>query len=197
MNAPDGHHDDPLARFQLWWSEARKVAVEPDAMVLSTVASDGQPSSRVVYLRAFDANGFVLYTNLQSRKGTEIAGNPRVSLNFHWAAHERQVRVEGRAERVDDATADAYWATRPRESQIGAHASQQSRPIPPGATLAEIVAETTQRFAGRDVPRPAHWSGLRVVPHAIELWQQGAFRLHHRDRYERHGDAWARTVLFP
>lgn len=194
---PDGFIDEPMKRFQLWWDAARAVALEPDAMVLATVGLDGRPSSRVVYLRAFDDDGFVFYTNLESQKGTELAAQPAACLNFFWAPHLRQVRVEGRVQAVSDAQADAYFAQRPRESQIGAWASQQSRPLPDGRTLHEIVAETAARFGDGPVPRPPHWSGLRLIPDTIELWQMGAFRLHHRDHYLREPAGWRRRVLFP
>jgi pyridoxamine 5'-phosphate oxidase len=166
-------------------------------MVLSTVGDDGQPSSRVVYLRAFDERGFVFFTNYQSRKGRELAAHARAALNFFWAPHGRQVRVEGSVERVSAEQSDAYFATRPRESQLGAWASQQSEPIPAGQSLEQAVAAVAARFGSGPVPRPPHWGGFRVIPDTLEMWRMGQFRLHERDRYRRTTDGWARVVLFP
>ena len=167
-------------------------------MVLSTVDEDGRPSSRYVLLKAFDERGFVFYTNLGSRKARALSANGRASLCFYWAPLGKQVRIEGTAERVSDAEADEYFATRPRESQIGAWASKQSEPLGARTELDARVIEVAQRFEGRSVPRPPFWSGFRVVPHAMEFWTRDVARLHVRDRYERQpASAWIRTVLYP
>lgn len=197
---------DPLTTFAQWWSEAR--AADPSdlssAMTLSTVDERGRPSSRVVLLRSFDARGFVLYTNLESAKGRHVEKQPFAALCFHFMRTSegplgRQVRVEGRVERVSDAEADAYFAARPRESQLGAWASDQSRALGARDVLLQRLDEARARFAGKAVTRPPHWSGLRVVPDAIELWREGAARLHVRERFERTDPAgpWRATLLFP
>jgi pyridoxamine 5'-phosphate oxidase len=194
---------EPLARFSLWWDERKKLdpTETSSAMVVSSVDARGRPSSRVVLLRGFDARGFTFFTNLESRKGRELLGTKSAALNFHWppigAAPGRQVRVEGTAERVDDAEADAYFASRARDSQLGAWASDQSRPLADLDALLARVDAMRRRFEGGPVPRPPHWSGIRVVPDAVELWQEGAFRLHTRERYERAGGVWTRALLYP
>lgn len=190
--------EEPFVRFKEILEEAAASGMaDPDAMVLSTVDPSGQPSSRAVLLKGFDERGFVFYTNLESRKGGEIQGNPRVSLNFLWRDLGKQVVVLGTADRVSDEEADAYFASRPHLSQIGAWASRQSRPLPSRAHLLAEVARLEARWLGQAVPRPPHWSGFRVVPSWIEIWINGAFRLHDRTAYERVPEGWRRTQLYP
>jgi pyridoxamine 5'-phosphate oxidase len=188
----------PFERFGELLAEATaRGLTDPNALVLSTVDAGGQPSSRVVLLKGHDERGFVFYTNLESRKGREIAGNPRVSLDFYWRELGRQVVVLGTAEPVSPAEADAYFATRPRGSQLGAWASQQSRPLPGRAHLLAAVAQVEARHLGHPVPRPPHWSGFRVVPHYIEIWESSPFRLHDRTLYERIPEGWRVSKLYP
>lgn len=190
---------DPVAQFTQWFSEAKacKGIAEPTAMCLATVDAGGQPSARIVLLKAYDANGFVFYTNLDSRKSREIRQNPKAALCFYWMPIDKQVRIEGRIEPVAAAEADAYFASRPRESRIGAWSSKQSEPLPSRDVLVKAVADNTRKFEGTEVPRPEFWSGWRVVPHAMEFWQQGESRLHERDLYTRKGAAWSVTKLYP
>jgi len=189
----------PLVRFAAWFAEAKASEPEPTAMSLATVGADGQPSVRIVLLKDVDARGFVLYTNLESRKGREALAHPQVALCFHWKSLERQVRVEGRVERVGDAEADAYFASRPRLSQIGAWASEQSRPLDSREALEARVKAFEARFP-ETVPRPPHWSGLRVVPHRIEFWSARPGRLHERHVYRRpdaQTPGWDVQTLYP
>jgi pyridoxamine 5'-phosphate oxidase len=166
-------------------------------MVLATVDPDGRPSARYVLLKAFDARGFVFYTNLESRKARALAANPFAALCFYWAPIGKQVRIEGAVEPVTAAESDAYFATRPRESRIGAWASAQSAALESRSALERRVADAEARFAGGDVPRPPFWAGCRIVPHAIEFWTRDPARLHVRERYERDAGGWTRTLLFP
>jgi pyridoxamine 5'-phosphate oxidase len=189
---------DPISLFQDWFAEAReKEAGDPTAVALATADSAGVPSVRMVLLKEADAHGFVFYTNVDSRKGVELAANPRAALVFHWPSITRQVRIEGRVEQVSDAEADAYFATRARGSQIGAWASDQSRPLEGRFALERRVASFTARFGIGRIPRPPHWIGYRVVPDAIEFWRQQAFRLHDRVRYMRDGTGWTIERLYP
>jgi pyridoxamine 5'-phosphate oxidase len=191
---------DPFTLFDEWFAEAQASEPnDPNAMALSTVAADGQPSSRMVLLKGHgaDIGGFVFYTNFQSRKAGELAGNRTVALLFHWKSLRRQIRIEGEANPVDDATADAYFATRSRNSQLGAWASDQSRPLADRATFEARFAQVEASFEGQDIPRPPHWSGWLVTPRAIEFWQDREFRLHERWRYERHRDGWTTGMLYP
>jgi pyridoxamine 5'-phosphate oxidase len=192
---------NPIEHFQALLAAAqavdRRVLPEPTAMTLATVGADGQPSARLVLLKAVDDRGFVFYTNLRSRKGRELAENPRAALTFHWQPLELQIRIEGIAEQVDDEEADEYFATRERGSQIGAWASDQSEPLPHDADLDARVAEAERRFAGRAVPRPPHWSGYRVIPERVEFWRNRPSRLHERRLFERAGAGWRESLLYP
>lgn len=193
---------DPLALFRRWLGEAIAESEaggggEPNAMTLATASPGGQPAARVVLLKGFDERGFVFYTNYTGQKGQEIAANPQVSLCFWWPGLERQVRVQGRAERVPEAESDAYFAVRPRGSQLGAWASAQSRPADSREALEASLAEVEARFAGAEVPRPPHWGGYCVVPSALEFWQGRPSRLHDRLRYELRGSTWHRDRLAP
>lgn len=191
-------HPEPFARFREVLAEAEATGMpNPNAMSLATVDLAGQPSSRMVLLKGFDERGFVFYTNLESRKGQEILANPRVSLSFYWRQLEKQVVMLGTTEPVSDEEADAYFATRHRSSQLGAWASQQSRPLSSKAHLVAEVAKLEARYLGRPVPRPPHWSGFRVVPHWIEIWISGTFRLHDRTVYERVPEGWRVTKRYP
>lgn len=189
---------EPFAFFRSWMAEAEAAEPnDPNAMALATVGPDGRPSIRVVLLKGLDDHGFVFYTNTQSRKGDHLASHPLAGLNFHWKSLRRQVRVEGRVEPVTATEADAYFATRPRGSRIGAWASLQSRPLDSRATLERRVADLEAQYAGAEVPRPPHWSGYRVVPDLVEFWQDREFRLHDRFQYTRAGDGWTVLRLYP
>lgn len=170
---------------------------EPAAMSLATVGADGRPAVRTVLLKHVDERGFVFYTNLQSRKGEQLRGNTHAALCFFWQPLMQQVLVEGSVQPVSGAEADAYWATRPRDSQLGAWASQQSQPLDERAQLEKRYAEYREKFADRPVPRPAHWSGYRVVPDMIEFWCSRPGRLHERERFYREQDTWKRTLIYP
>lgn len=192
---------DPIAHFAALLAEAQRVdrarLAEPTAMTLATVDDAGRPSARIVLLKDVDARGFVFYTNYESRKGRELLAHPWAALCFHWQPMERQVRVEGSVERVTDAEADAYFASRARMSRIGAWASRQSATLATDAELQQRVREVEARFAGGDVPRPPNWSGFRVVPERIEFWRGRPYRLHERILYERDDTGWRVRRLFP
>jgi len=190
--------DDPFTLFDTWFAEANASEPnDPDAMALATADADGHPSVRMVLLKGHDERGFVFYTNLDSRKGGELAANPSVALLFHWKSLRRQVRIEGPVSAVSEAEANAYFASRGRTSRIGAWASEQSRPLDRRETFVERVAEVGRRFKGEEVPRPPRWSGFRVTPKAIEFWEDGEHRLHHRRLFTRDGDRWSEGLLYP
>ncbi len=189
---------NPFSLFEEWYAEARTQELnDPGAMALATANADGQPSVRMVLLKGHSPDGFVFYTNQESRKAEQIAERPFAALLFHWKSIRRQVRIEGQVRTVDDETADAYFATRGRDSQLGAWASDQSRPLDSRATFEARFAEMTVRFAGMDVPRPPHWSGYSVWPNRIEFWQDREHRLHERRLFTRNGDAWDEGMLYP
>jgi pyridoxamine 5'-phosphate oxidase len=189
---------DPLRQFDLWFAAAGTAGVEvPEAMALATASSDGRPSVRMVLLKQADERGFAFHTNYESRKGRELAANPQAALLFHWRPLGRQVRVEGRVERVSAEESEAYFRTRPHGSRLAAWASPQSRPLHDRAELERLYAEAVARYAGDEVPLPPHWGGFRLVPDAYEFWQHGDDRLHDRVRYERDGEHWSSTRLAP
>lgn len=192
--------DDPFAFFDVWYDEAK--AAEPayaNAMTVASVDREGRPSARILLLKDKDDRGFTFYTNFNSRKAGELLATRQCALLFYWKSLERQIRIEGEVEEVTEAEADAYFATRPRGSQVGAWASQQSDVLPNGKPdLVAAVAEQTARFDGQDVPRPPHWSGFRLLPHRMEFWQDGEFRLHDRRQYDRNADgSWRAAILNP
>lgn len=190
--------DDPFALFEDWFAQAQTSEPnDPNAMALACCGADGQPSVRMVLLKGHGPDGFIFYTNLESRKARQIAENSRVALLFHWKSLRRQIRIEGPTRRVADQQADAYFASRSRDSQLGAWASDQSRPLDSRATFEARFAAMQARFEGQPVPRPPHWSGTLVMPDRIEFWQDRAHRLHERRLFVRTGESWNEGLLYP
>jgi pyridoxamine 5'-phosphate oxidase len=192
--------DEPLRLWQSWFEEAAKAEPrDPNAMSLATVDSDGMPDVRMVLLKGIDERGFVFYTNTESRKGQELAAIPKAALLFHWKSLNRQVRIRGTVERVTAQEADAYFATRPKSAQIGAWASQQSRPLESRLAFEKAIALYTAKYALATVPRPPHWSGYRIVPISMEFWHDRPFRLHDRIEFRRAaaGAAWNKVRMYP
>ena len=189
---------DPFALFDEWLAEARlSEPNDPEAMAVATVDAAGRPSARMVLLKGHGPDGFVFYTNQESRKGDELAGNPNAALLFHWKSLRRQVRIEGTVAPVEAAEADAYFASRSRDSQLGAWASDQSRPLDSRATFETRYDDVRARYEGGDVPRPPHWSGYRVTPERVEFWNDRAHRLHERRLFVRDGGGWSEGLLYP
>lgn len=189
---------DPFSLFETWFAEARKTEInDSNAMTIATADADGQPSARMVLLKGHGPDGFIFYTNQQSRKANDIAENPKAAILFHWKSLRRQIRIEGSLSRVSDATADTYFATRGRDSQLGAWASDQSSPLDSRATFEARFAEMTKRFEGGEVPRPPHWSGYCLAPAQFEFWQDQAHRLHERRVFSPSGDFWTEGLLYP
>jgi pyridoxamine 5'-phosphate oxidase len=190
--------ENPIDKFAQWMSDAEGSEPSlPNAVSLATATPDGRPSLRMVLLKGVDDDGFVFYTNLESRKGEELGGNPWAAMCFHWKSLTRQVRVEGTVEMLDDDEADAYFASRDRESKIGAWASRQSRPMQRRFELEREVAKYAAKYAIGNIPRPEFWSGYRLKPDRIEFWSQRAFRLHDRLQFDRADDGWRLTRLYP
>ena len=191
-------HDDPLALFEAWFAEAvLSEPNDPNAMALATATADGEPSVRMVLLKEHGPEGFVFYTNAGSRKGEQIGGNPRAALLFHWKSLHRQVRIEGALEEVPAAMADAYFASRHPDSRLGSAASDQSRPLDSRKTYLERVEALRADHPSGEVPRPAHWTGFRLVPERIEFWLSRPHRLHERRLFTRVGQGWTSTLLYP
>ncbi|HEX8307007.1 MAG TPA: pyridoxamine 5'-phosphate oxidase [Allosphingosinicella sp.] len=189
---------DPHSLFEEWLAEARLSELnDPVAMALATADEEGRPSVRMVLMKGHDERGFVFYTNLDSRKGGELAANRHAALLFHWKSLRRQVRIEGPVGAVSEAEADAYFATRGRDSQLGAWASDQSRPLEARTVFEERFEEARRRFEGGEVPRPPRWSGWRVRPERIEFWSDRAHRLHERRLFARVGEGWTEGLLYP
>jgi pyridoxamine 5'-phosphate oxidase len=191
-------NDQPFSKFAQWYADAHEPEVnDHNAMSVVSIDADGQPSVRIVLLKAWDEKGFVFYTNYQSRKGRALLANPKTCLNFHWKSVRRQIRIEGTAAPVTAIESDAYFATRARDSQIGAWASEQSQPLENRALFDQRFAEITERFKDQPVPRPPHWSGFRVTPARIEFWEDVDFRLHHRELYVLQDTVWTCGLLYP
>lgn len=190
--------DDPIALFDAWFAEAKTSEInDADAMSVATSTSDGRPSVRIVLLKGHGPEGFTFFTNAESRKGEELVSNPQAALLLHWKSLRRQVRIEGPVEEVSSDEADAYFATRGRDSQIGAWASAQSRPMDRRETFESRVNEVNDRFAGMDVPRPPRWTGFRVSPQRIEFWSDRPHRLHERRLFTRTEQGWDEGLLYP
>jgi pyridoxamine 5'-phosphate oxidase len=191
-------NSEPFDLFHNWYADAQGAEPnDPNAMALATVGADGQPSVRMVLLKDADARGFVFYTNYESRKGRQLLETRKAAIVMHWKSLGRQVRAEGAVETVSDAEADAYFTSRPKASQIGAWASQQSRPLESRFELEKRVASFTAKYAIGTVPRPPYWSGFRLIPDRIEFWENRPFRLHDRLVYHRAGEGWTTEKLYP
>ena len=189
---------DPLALFDAWFAEAKaSEPVFPEAMALATATADGRPSVRIVLMKGHGPQGFDFYTNLDSRKGEELAANPRATLLFHWKSLSRQVRVDGPVEVLPDGEADAYFATRARDSQLGAWASDQSRPLVSREAFEQRYEAMKRRFDGQEVPRPPRWGGFRLVPEEMEFWTERPHRLHERRLFTRTANGWDEGLLYP
>ncbi|WP_439534304.1 pyridoxamine 5'-phosphate oxidase [Polymorphobacter sp.] len=189
--------ETPFPQFASWFATAAETEInDPNAVSLATATADGRPSVRVVLLKSWDEQGFVVYTNLESRKSREIKENPHAQLNFHWKSQRRQIRITGSVEQVSDQEADSYFATRPRLSQAGAWASLQSQPMPDRATFEARLADIMRRYPA-GIPRPPHWSGWRIVPTEIEFWQDRDGRLHERTLFTRTDTGWTVGMLYP
>lgn len=199
MSAKKVSYQQPFQKFSEWFEEAcnNKNIVEPTAMCLSTVDENSHPSSRMILLKKFDERGFCFFTNLTSRKGKELAKNSHVALCFYWGVLGHQIRIEGSVEKVSIKEADDYFSSRRRGSQIGAWASKQSCEMREWSEFEERIKEVSKDFEGQEVPRPPFWSGFRVIPEKIEFWEEGEFRIHHREVFERVGNEWEVKKIYP